>query len=241
MSNSAMTGGLAVGAAGLVAAGSVLAYAARARSSTLFGPSVWRGPRNLPRIALTFDDGPSEGTPELLRILDEYKVSATFFQCGVAVRRLPDVAREVVERGHEIGNHSHSHALLSLRSGRFIYEELAAANQAIAEATGMTPRLFRPPYGVRWFGLAQAQQRLGLLGVMWTVIGRDWKLGPAEITRRILRGAENGAILCLHDGREARPSADIRPTLEAVRHIVPALLERGYQFRTVSELIARPS
>ena len=87
---------------------------------------------------------------------------ATFFQCGVNVRRLPSVAREVAAAGHEIGNHSDTHALLALKSPGFIYRELTAAQEAIEHATGVRPRYFRAPYGVRWFGLRAAQQRLGL-------------------------------------------------------------------------------
>src|ERR1017187_6356219 len=91
---------LPIGSAGALAAGSVLAWAVRGRSSAVFGPSLWRGNPVRPAIALTFDDGPSESTPQLLEILARHKVPATFFQCGVNVERLPAVAREVVAAGH---------------------------------------------------------------------------------------------------------------------------------------------
>src|SRR5438045_3050809 len=81
----------------------------------------------------------------------------------------------VATRGHEIGNHTDSHPRLDFKSPRFIYREMAQAQATIQEITGVAPRWFRAPYGVRWFGVAQAQQLLGLRGVMWTVIGRDWK------------------------------------------------------------------
>src|SRR5690349_8579547 len=98
-----------IGAAAVAAGAGFMGYAVRGRSSTVFGPSVYRGDRNHRALALTFDDGPSESTPALLEILARQRVRATFFMCGQNVRRLPDIAREVADRGHEIGNHTDSH------------------------------------------------------------------------------------------------------------------------------------
>ena len=95
----------------------------------------------------------------------------------------------------------------------------------------------RAPYGVRWVGFREMQERLSLTGVMWTVIGRDWKLPAAGITSRVMENVVDGAIICLHDARELQRDPDIRETVEAVRRIVPALLERGYHFETVSQLV----
>ncbi len=222
-------------AIGLSAGG--LAYAVRGRGSTLFAPSVYRGSQTRPAIALTFDDGPSESTPELLEILERHGASATFFQCGANVRRLAGIARDVAAAGHEIGNHSDTHARLYLRSSDFIYRELAAAGQAIEQVTGVRPRLFRAPYGARWFGLRDAQRRLGLMGVMWTTIALDWKWPAARVARRLLNGAANGAIFCLHDGRRLEPRPDIRATLDAVREVLPRLIERGFHFERVTEIL----
>jgi peptidoglycan/xylan/chitin deacetylase (PgdA/CDA1 family) len=221
----------------MCAAAGAMAYAVRGRSSRLLAPSVWRGGSRRRAVALTFDDGPSESTPLLLECLERHRARATFFQCGANVRRLPGVAREVAGAGHEIGNHSDSHARLYLRSSAFIYEELSRAQETFCRLGGVSPVLFRAPYGARWFGLRDVQRRLGLLGVMWTVLGRDWVLPARGIVRRILRGARNGAIFCLHDGRELLPRPDVRATLEAVRRLVPELQERGYRFETVSELL----
>ena len=141
-----------------------MAYAVRGRSSTFLAPSVYRGSRRRRSIALTFDDGPSEGTNQLLQILNRYQAPATFFVCGMNVKRLPAVARTVAAFGHEIGNHSYSHPALYLRSRRFIKDELLSAQSIIADTTGTAPTLFRAPYGARWFGLRQAQRELNLLG-----------------------------------------------------------------------------
>src|SRR5262249_5236123 len=147
------------------------------------------------------------------------------------------VAREIVESGHEIANHSFSHPALCLRSPGFIAEELSAAQSVIAETTGRTPALFRAPYGARWFGMREAQRRLNLLGVMWTVIGLDWKLTAERIAQRVLAGAANGAIICLHDGRGLSVNPDIQETLAAVSRLIPDLESRGFTFETVSQLL----
>ena len=215
----------------------VLAYGVRGRSAQIFGPSIHRGSRARRSIALTFDDGPSESTPQLLQVLGNYRVPATFFQCGANIRRLPGIAREVLRAGHEIGNHSNTHPPLYLRSADFIYREFEAAQRTIEGVAGVSPTLMRAPLGARWFGFDAMQRRLGLLGVMWTTIGRDWKLGGRQVAQRVLQAVGNGAIICLHDGRELRIRPDIRSTIEAVRLIVPALLDQGYTFETVSQLI----
>jgi peptidoglycan/xylan/chitin deacetylase (PgdA/CDA1 family) len=198
---------------------------------------VYHGPRDAPRIALTFDDGPSESTPALLEILDKHSVRATFFMVGRNVRRCPEIAREVRARGHEIGNHTDTHPLLALRSPQFVQQEIAAAQKTIHLATGATPVWFRAPYGARWFGVGRAQQQLGLTGVMWTTIGRDWYLPAGQIAALVRRKAANGAIFCLHDGRGVRTAPDIRTTLDAVQEVIPQLAARGYRFQTLSQML----
>lgn len=214
-----------------------MAWAVRGRSATVFGPSIWRGPGRRRAVALTFDDGPSESTPEILEVLARYGVQATFFQCGANVERLPAVCRAVAKAGHEIGNHAWSHRLLCFRSARSIEEQLRRTQDIIHSRAGARPVWFRAPYGVRWFGLAAAQRRLGLTGVIWSAIGYDWSLEAERVVSRLAAGVFNGAILCLHDGRGLRARPDIGVTVEAVRRLVPLLLERGYKFETVSRLV----
>jgi peptidoglycan/xylan/chitin deacetylase (PgdA/CDA1 family) len=228
---------IGAGAAGVLATAGLLGHAVRGRTSTFFGPSVYRGNRSRPALALTFDDGPSESTPELLEILAEHSVRATFFMCGNNVRRCPQIACQVQAAGHEIGNHTDSHPRLDFHSPAFIYGELARAQETIRTITGVTPRLFRAPYGVRWFGLRGAQRRLDLLGVMWTVIGHDWRWQSPRVSRLLLEGASNGAIICLHDGRLVEPAPDIRVTLDSVKHVIPVLQARGFHFETVSQIL----
>jgi peptidoglycan-N-acetylglucosamine deacetylase len=217
------------------AATALMAYAVRGRSSSLLAPSVYRGPSSRRAIALTFDDGPTESTPRLLDLLED--LPATFFVCGQNVERRPEILRSTAEAGHEIGNHTYSHQPLYFRSPERIFCELDAAQSAIGAAAGVRPTLFRAPFGARWFGLREAQSRLGLVGVMWTILGLDWKRSAEEIVRRVLGRVHNGAIICLHDGRGVEGNPDIRPTLDAVARLIPALRDRGYEFRTVSQLL----
>jgi peptidoglycan/xylan/chitin deacetylase (PgdA/CDA1 family) len=214
-----------------------MAWAVRGCSSSVFGPSVWRGPRDRRALALTFDDGPSEATPEILEILARHDAAATFFLCGANVDRLPGIARAVADAGHEIGNHSYSHPYLFLRSPRAIGDELRRAQESIEKHTAVRPVWFRAPFGVRWFGLRAAQKRLQLTGVMWTAIGYDWKSGSEDVIAHMAPRARNGAIFCLHDGRELRVKPDVSQTVEAVRRLVPMLLDQGYRFETVSRLL----
>ena len=214
-----------------------MAWAVRGRSSQVFGDSAWRGPRDRRSIALTFDDGPSESTPLLLEILARYQAPATFFQVGANVARLPGIARAVHEGGHEIGNHSYTHPYFFRQNSAAVQDELDRAQRVIEDAAGATPQWFRAPYGVRWFGLRAAQRRLRLRGVMWTVIGYDWSLTADAVVKRLAARVCNGGILCLHDGRELQARPEIGTTVEAVRALVPRLLDQGYKFETVGRLL----
>ena len=214
-----------------------LAWAVRGKSASVLAPSVWRGAADRKTIALTFDDGPSEGTPRVLEALEKHGVVATFFQCGANVERLPAVAKEVRAAGHEIGNHSQTHPLFCFRSPGFMEEEIRRAQESIAVHTGDAPAWFRAPFGVRWFGLGGAQRRAGVAGVMWTLIGYDWKRKAEAVAAHVVSRVGNGAIICLHDGRELRAKPDIGETVEAVQRLVPVLLDRGYRFETVSRLL----
>jgi peptidoglycan/xylan/chitin deacetylase (PgdA/CDA1 family) len=231
---------LAGGAAALIAAGAATTYGIIGRSSRLFGPSVYRGSTRQRRIALTFDDGPSPSSLRLLDYLDRESVPATFFHCGMNVERHPEIAQAIVSAGHEIGNHTYSHQRLVFKSTPFMTRELERAQVAIEAATGFVPRYFRAPYGHRWFGIGTAQRKFNLLGVMWTVIGQDWKLPAPEIARRVISKASPGAIVCLHDGRGVRENPAIAPVLEALREIIPSLKNQGYLFSTVTDLL-RPA
>jgi peptidoglycan/xylan/chitin deacetylase (PgdA/CDA1 family) len=222
----------------LSGASAVAAYGAVSKSSQMFGPSVFRGPGNRKSIALTFDDGPSEGTLPLLDYLAKEGVKATFFQCGMNILRNPSIAGKVAAAGHEIGNHTFSHPHLPFKSRKFIDREFTDAQRVIASETGLTPMVLRPPYGMRWAGMWAVQHKLALLGVFWTVIGNDWTWPARRIAARVLQRSSPGGIICLHDGRAVDPKPDISQTLQAVREIVPILKDKGYSFETVSDILS---
>lgn len=233
----------ATGLAGLAVGGA--AYSVRGRSSRVFGPSAYRGPGKRRSIALTFDDGPSPGSLELLDYFAREGVKATFFQCGVNVLRHPEISRRVAEAGHEIGNHTYSHARLcptlgrriQIRSPQFILDEFSLAQAIIQAEARVEPTLLRAPYGCRWYGIGETQRTLGLLGVMWTIIGHDWEWPLDRIVHLVRRKAAPGGIICLHDGRDIRPNPDIQETVSAVKQLIPFLKDQGYTFETVSEIL----
>ena len=226
-------------AAATLAAGTALfAWSVRGKSSSILAPSVWRGPKNRKAIALTFDDGPSESTPRILEILVKNNARATFFQVGANVQRLPAIARQVVAAGSEIGNHSHTHPRFDFTSAAFQRAELHQAQRAIEDNCAVTPRWFRAPYGIRWFGMAAAQRECGLEGVMWTSIALDWKLDGRAIVTRMKKAAASGAIFCFHDGRATTRNPDVGATTEAIAQLLPQLAMHGYELVTISELLA---
>ena len=229
-----------IGPLALGAAAGVFAWAVRGKSSSVLAPSVWKGPRSRRAIALTFDDGPCESTPRVLELLAGHDARATFFMCGANVRRLPAIARQAADAGHEIANHSYSHSRVDFRAREFMRIDIDDAQQAIAAACGVTPTLFRAPYGVRWFGLGAVQRELGLTGVMWSAIGLDWKLPPEGVAKRLLGAASNGAIFCLHDGRERLENPDVSGTIGALTLLLPELRKKGFELVTVSEMLKSP-
>ena len=231
-----MIAGVAAAAAAIGVAG---AWATRGRSSQVFGPSIWHGDRSRKAVALTFDDGPTIGTLDLLEVLDRYQVKATFFQIGRHAEQSPDIARAVSKAGHEIGNHTYNHRALWLEPSQTIANEIDRAQSVLTAIHGSAPRWFRAPYGVRWFGLSKALARHNMTGVMWTTIARDWVLPADRIAARLKAGIAPGAIYCLHDGRGISSNPDIRPTIKAMEEIIPRLRDQGYHLGTVSHLVCQ--
>jgi peptidoglycan/xylan/chitin deacetylase (PgdA/CDA1 family) len=187
------------------------------------------------KIALTFDDGPSPWTPAILDLLAGRGARATFFVVGEAVERHGEIVRRALAEGHELGNHTQTHASASSIDDDRLRRELERANASIEGATGIVPRLARPPYGHDPDRFGRIAAELGLDTVMWSVTPEDWSGIPGEeIARLVLEQAEPGAIVLLHDGMQWGNRSTCTPTVEAVEAIVDGL--DGYQFVTVSEL-----
>ena len=176
------------------------------------------------QVAVTIDDGPDpDVTPRVLDILDAHGAKATFFCVGANVAAHPDLAREIVRRGHAIENHSNEHGwhFALSGSGRFA-REIAAAQQAITSVTGVEPTFFRAPAGMRNPFLDSALRRLGLSLTSWTRRGFDTvERDPQSVLARLTRGLAAGDILVLHDGNASRT----RSGTPVVVEVLPALLD----------------
>ena len=221
----------------LIGLAAVFSYALVAPRSQLLGRTRFQGDGECSKVALTFDDGPGEATPLILDLLKEAGIRATFFLCGQNVDRLPELARRVVAEGHEIGNHTYSHPHLVWKTPGKIAWDIRRAQDVIEHKTGCRPKLFRPPYGVRWFGLFPILSSLNLTAVMWSVNAVDWRLPASRIADRVIGKAKPGSIILLHDGVPPGEAGDRRQTAEALEKIIPALRTR-YQFVPVSELFS---
>jgi peptidoglycan/xylan/chitin deacetylase (PgdA/CDA1 family) len=212
-------------------------YATYAVRSQWLGQTVWRGRADTMSVALTFDDGPSPDTERVLDVLDAHGLRATFFMVGREVERYPQIARRVAARGHEIGNHSYSHPIYLYHSPRETWRQLERTQQIIADVTGVQARYARPPCGVRTPAYFSAARRLGLRTVQWTNAGFDWKKRtPSRIASDVLRGAEAGSIILLHDG-DSENRDDRSATVAALPLVIVGLKEKGLHIAPLSKLI----
>ena len=209
--------------------------------SRFYGKVLSNGNRRRPRIALTFDDGPNEPyTSHVLSILEQYRIRATFFIIGQNARRYPETCRRIVAAGNVIGNHSYRHLKsLCLRRGKTVARDVELAHQAIYECTGLEPTLFRPPHGFRSPWLMRTVRNLGYTVVTWDNMTSDWNAERSgdEIISAILGRTKPGGVIVLHDGRDTRLHYDRSHMLQALPSVIDTLLERGFEFVTIPELI----
>lgn len=187
------------------------------------------------RIALTFDDGPHpHNTKEILALLSEYRISATFFVIGENISYFPESFDLLLGAGHEIGNHTDTHPKLKGQGEGALADEIRRCEEKILERGGTRPTLFRPPEGVRSEAVTAVCQREGYRTVYWTVDTLDWTGASADaIERAILAGVKDGSIILCHDYIVGGGH-----TVEALRRVLPRLLAEGYRFVLVSELLA---
>jgi peptidoglycan/xylan/chitin deacetylase (PgdA/CDA1 family) len=182
--------------------------------------------------ALTFDDGPhAAGTPAVLELLAEASVHATFFLVGEQIARNPSLPSEIIAAGHAIGLHCQRHRNLLRLTPWQVREDIARAQAAIEDATGRSPTLYRPPYGVlNAAALVLARER-GWRTLLWSQWGRDWerRATPASIAARVTDGAGEGSVLLLHDADDYSASDSWRRTVAALPRVLATLAERGLQ------------
>src|SRR5579883_2654676 len=230
---------LATAGAVTLAAGAYT-YAAMSPTSQIFGRTIIGGP-DPHQFALTYDDGPNDPyTQQLLDLLAEQNVRATFFLIGRFVRQRPEIVRAIQKAGHLIGNHTMTHPVLLFQSHRRVQDELKACNAALEDVLGHPVRYFRPPHGARRPDVLRAARELGLTSVLWNAMGYDWKPTTADhvlanlqrdIQRNQTRG--NGSNLLLHDGGQAGIGQDRSHTVSATAQLLESKASQHVRYVTI--------
>ncbi len=196
--------------------------------------ALFSGNTSLPEVALTFDDGPNPYyTQQVLAILQQYGVNATFFDVGYLVKDYPSVVKQEYDQGNVVGDHSWGHPDLTQLSAANSYSQIATAADAIQSAIGVRPTFFRPPYGAVNATIMRQAFSLNLSTVMWDNSASDWSLpGVGVIIQRTLNMVHNGSIVLMHDGGGNRSQ-----TVAALPTIITSLRARGYRLVTMEQLL----
>lgn len=181
---------------------------------------------NKPMIAITYDDGPSQYTPEIVDVLKENNSVATFFVLGQSVYKNEDILNRMIDEGNQIGNHTYNHKRLTTISDEELYKQVQGTDDLIRIATGYTPSVMRPPYGTTTDDLNKKIQRPV---IKWSIDTRDWENQNVEMIKNsILANVKDGDIILMHDMYNS--------TVEASKIVIPELINRGYQLVTIDEL-----
>ena len=210
-------------------------------NATFFADTRWRAPQTTDAVALTFDDGPHpEFTPQVLEVLAQRGVQAAFFVVGERVRQHPELVREIDAGGHLVCNHSDQHGMdFHFKLWRGARSELDRCNDAIVDATGREPALFRSPQGFKNPALGDVLRNSRMLSVGWQVRGRDAFSADANtIVRRIVTGARPGGVILLHDGAGLGGSGDRSATIAALPRIIDELRAKSMRFVRLDQLLA---
>jgi peptidoglycan/xylan/chitin deacetylase (PgdA/CDA1 family) len=229
---------------GAVAAAAVTAgYQSMAPEGQWYGSTFTGLARGSKQLALTYDDGPNDPhTLRLLEVLDKHNVKATFFLIGRYVRQRSEIARELAAAGHTAGNHTSSHALLTLKGQAEIRRQLSDCRAALSDAIGEHSNLFRPPFGGRRPAVLRIARQLHLEPIMWSVTGYDWDAPLAEIIeRKVTRQIRGGDVILLHDGDHRQMGADRSQTVLATDRLIDRYKTQGYEFVTIPEMMQRKS
>lgn len=200
-----------------------------------------QGPANQNQVALTFDDGPDPRfTNQVLDVLSQYNIPATFFLLGSRASAYPEIVTSIHNEGHVIGNHTYFHPNLVDESDIDTLErEVTRTEDVLNDIIGYRTKLFRPPYGFLYEELVEKLAELNYLVIGWSVDSLDWQEDPPEvIASNVLDYTHPGAIILMHDGAELE--GDRTNTIESLHQIIPTLLEHGYEFVTVPDLLNIP-
>jgi peptidoglycan/xylan/chitin deacetylase (PgdA/CDA1 family) len=205
-----------------------------------FGGTVSHGPRDTNEVAITFDDGPDDPfTLEVRDILDAHGVKGTFFTVGKALDARPDISRALFDDGHLLANHSYHHDYWRWLDPRYL--ELGRTQDAFERNLGVCPGFFRPPHGQRTPFMSWLVHRRDMTMVTWDVSAADWSSHDgAQVAADVLKRAEPGSIILLHDGIDGTVHADRSVLLTALPLILDGLKERGLQPVRLDELLGKP-
>ncbi len=206
----------------------------KSRTFQFFGGLTSRVDTNQKIVALTFDDAPTEYTDEVLKVLAENNIHATFYAIGQSLEKYPNQAKAIVQQGNEIGNHSYSHQRFLFKSQSFIKNEIEKTNSLIRD-TGYTGEItFRPPNGKKFLGLPWYLKQNDIKTIMWDIEPDTNFAGNADlIVNNVLENTMPGSIILLHPFCKNECEAD----REALSKIIDELKADGYSFVTVSELL----
>ncbi|WP_079526761.1 polysaccharide deacetylase family protein [Halobacillus hunanensis] len=204
-----------------------------ARTVQLFGGLTNRVVTDEKVVALTFDDGPTKNVEDILPLLDKYQAKATFFVVGKELESNLDIGKQLVEAGHQIGNHTHSHERMIFKRYSTIKEEVERTNQAI-RATGFKGEIdFRPPYGKKLVVLPYYLNQHQVETIMWDLEPDTYFSSVEDKVNYVNENIQPGSIILLH------PMYDqTRNEWRTIEGILRSLTQKGYEFVTVNELQA---
>ncbi|MCL6593883.1 MAG: polysaccharide deacetylase family protein [Alicyclobacillus sp.] len=202
---------------------------------------VLHGPTDRRQVALTFDDGPDDlWTPQVLDVLRQLRVPATFLCVGQRVQRYPEMVRRMVAEGHVVGNHSWSHPNLTQLSAAEVQSQIARTNAVLRAEAGVQPRWLRPPYGALNDTVIHTAQALRMNILFWDVDSLDWTgIRTDQVVANVLAHTEPGAIVLFHCAGGAGEHLD--HTVAALPIVVDTLRQRGYTLVTAPVLIGQPA
>lgn len=205
----------------------------KSRSFQFFGEIVPRAETSEKVVALTFDDGPTrEKTDEILQILREENVQATFYVTGAEIEKNPGELEKIVSAGHEIGNHTFSHQRMVLVSPSFVESEIEKTDELIRKAGWTKEITFRPPFGKKLFTLPFYLSKNNRKTITWDVEPETFVEKSEDLIKHTLDNTKNGSIILLHVMYGIRTES-----VKSVRPIIKGLREKGFEFKTVSELL----
>lgn len=186
-------------------------------------------------VALTFDDGPHPiYTGQLLDILNKHNVKATFFMIGASVKKYPFIVKDIIAKGHAIGNHTYTHPNMATCSRTEIIRELNECQLIIRQVIGRPVFIFRPPRGLFNKDVIRIAQKSGYQTILWSICGNNRNAkNPESMARRVIKNIHPGDIILLHDGTFDSRWKDI----DATRLIIESLLKKGFRFVTIPQLL----